>query len=301
VAESRWKQYLLAVALGATPGCVGAFAVVALFTHRMVSPGALVACMIATSGDEAFVMLALFPKTALALTVGLAVFGWAVGALTDSILGPFAGDRADHGFALHELEDCRCFARGEIIDQLRRPSLARGALTLALAALLTSVVSGSIGPESWNWLRVTLTVMGCFVLFIVLTVPEHFLDKHLWHHTVLQHVPRIFLWTTGALLLVAGLERFVPDDALLGLGRWWALLAASLLGIVPESGPHLMVVALFDRGLVPLSVLVAGSVVQDGHGMLPLLAESRSDFLKVKGINLVAGLVVGAVLMALGW
>jgi hypothetical protein len=49
-----------------------------------------------------------------------------------------------------------------------------------------------------------------------------------------------------------------------------------------------------------LGTLVASSIVQDGHGMLPLLAESRVDFLRVKGINLLAGVVVGALLMAMG-
>ena len=57
LAASPWKQYLIAVLLGATPGCMGAFAVVTLYTHRMVSLGALTACMIASSGDESFVML----------------------------------------------------------------------------------------------------------------------------------------------------------------------------------------------------------------------------------------------------
>jgi len=35
-----------------SPGCIGAFAVVSLYMHRMVTPSAVVAAMIATSGDE---------------------------------------------------------------------------------------------------------------------------------------------------------------------------------------------------------------------------------------------------------
>jgi hypothetical protein len=41
-------------------------------------------------------------------------------------------------------------------------------------------------------------------------------------------------------------------------------------------------------------------VVQDGHGMLPLLAESRREFMKVKLINLAAGLLLGGALLAAG-
>ena len=60
--RGRWAQYLLAAFLGATPGCLGAFAVVAMYSHRVLSLGAVVAAMIATSGDEAFVMLAMIPR-----------------------------------------------------------------------------------------------------------------------------------------------------------------------------------------------------------------------------------------------
>jgi hypothetical protein len=61
------------------------------------------------------------------------------------------------------------------------------------------------------------------------------------------------------------------------------------------------VVMLYAAGNVPVSALVASSVVQDGHGMLPLLAHSWRDFIKVKAINLVAGILVGGVLMMAGW
>jgi hypothetical protein len=81
---------------------------------------------------------------------------------------------------------------------------------------------------------------------------------------------------------------------------WQILGIAGLVGIIPESGPHLVFVTLFANGNIPVSILVASSIVQDGHGMLPLLAESRRDFFKVKAINLVVGLAVGALLLALG-
>jgi hypothetical protein len=38
---------------------------------------------------------------------------------------------------------------------------------------------------------------------------------------------------------------------------------------------------------------MANSIVQDGHGMLPLLAESKKSFLWVKIINIIVGLIVG--------
>lgn len=91
------------------------------------------------------------------------------------------------------------------------------------------------------------------------------------------------------------LEGWLRDNQLI------LLATACLLGLVPESGPHLVFLTLYAQGSAPLSVLLASSIVQDGHGMLPILAESRSDFLRIKAINLVVGTLLGLIGYASGW
>jgi hypothetical protein len=63
------------------------------------------------------------------------------------------------------------------------------------------------------------------------------------------------------------------------------LILAVLIGFIPESGPHLVFVTMFAENVLPFSVLLTSSISQDGHGMLPLLAESKRGFLMVKIIN----------------
>ncbi|MBZ0268659.1 arsenic efflux protein [bacterium] len=298
---TRWTQYLVAVGLGAVPGCLGAFVVVTLYTHRAVSLGALTAAMIATSGDEAFVMLAMFPAKAAILTLGIAVVGFVVGVLVDRTLGRSGPPGECPELVLHEEEACNCFDVHAIGEHIRRPGRARGLLVAGCVLFAGSLSAGVIGPPELSWIRVTLLMLGLFGLFVVVTVPEHFLREHLWQHVARKHVPRIFFWTFGALVTMALLDDVFQADALLRNSRWAVLGVASLLGVVPESGPHLLIVTMYDRGLVPLSTLVASSIVQDGHGMLPLLACSRLDFARVKGINLLTGLVVGGILMSVGW
>jgi hypothetical protein len=296
-----WLQLVVAALLGALPGCLGSFLVVTLYTHRIVSLGALVACMIATSGDEAFVMLALFPGKAVALIGGLAVLGVIAGALTDLVAGaPRAAEDDSHPLALHEGEASCCFPRGEILSQLRHLSMARGVLAVGIGLFGLAVALGEVGPHEWNWVRVTLLVVAAFGLFVVLTVSEHFLEEHLWEHSVKQHLPRLLLWTLGALTLIAVLHHFVQAEQVVRDSRWLALVFAGLIGVIPESGPHLFFVTMHHAGTVPLSTLIVSSIVQDGHGALPLLADSRRAFFKVKAINLMVGLGVGALLMALG-
>jgi hypothetical protein len=299
--NSRWSQYLVAALLGATPGCLGAFVVVTLYLHRSISLGAVVACMIATSGDEAFVMLAMFPGTALLLTAGLAIVGLAAGVATDLSTGSRDDSASCPSLVLHREErECRCFAPSAILPQLRRPSAARGVLAGGTLLVALALLSGAVGPSEWNWIRFTLLGTTLFALFVIATVPEHFIEDHLWRHVALRHLPRIFLWTFGALAVIAGFDQLLEVESIVRTNSWLVLVIAGLVGILPESGPHLLFVTLFDNGTVPLSVLAASSIVQDGHGMLPLLAHSRRDFFRIKGINLLAGLLVGAMMLSLG-
>jgi hypothetical protein len=296
--RSRWKQYAISSGLGALPGCLGAFTVVSLYAHGAVSFGALIGAMIATSGDEAFVMLAMFPRRALLLTGGLFALGWAAAVFTDRYFpraGPALSD--DHRLKVHEADECHCFRPRAILGQLKAITFPRVLLLALLSLFLFGLLSGSMGPPAWNWIRVTMLGSGFFALFIAVTVPDHFLEEHLWEHVLKQHLVRIFMWTFGALLVISLLDTFMNVDAWIQGNIFTVLLMASMLGLVPQSGPHLAFVTLYAQGFLPVGVLVASSIVQDGHGTLPLLAVSKSAFVRLKLINLVVGFTIGGALV----
>ncbi|WP_041273134.1 putative manganese transporter [Desulforapulum autotrophicum] len=299
----RWRQYFLAAFLGATPGCLGAFAVVSLYLHREVSLGALVVAMVATSGDESFVMLSLIPQKAAIVFVLLFVVGIAAGYFTDALFGKQPADPVigHNTFNVHGQEICHCFPWGNLRRQWRHCSSARGVLGCTLLLFVFAVCCGQLGPANWNWLRVTLVVLALVGFFIVATVPDHFLEEHLWNHVVKDHVPKVFLWTFGALLLMSILVDSLHLEGWIQNNQLIILMIACLVGLIPESGPHLLFLTLFVEGTIPFSIFMASSIVQDGHGMLPLLAESRRDFLKVKAINFAVGILTGFTGYTLGW
>jgi len=297
-----WGQYLLAAFLGATPGCLGAFAVVSMYAHRRLSLGAVVAAMIATSGDESFVLFAMVPRTAFLLTGLLFAIGIATGALADLLLKNRMTGKLSccRDMTLHEEDHCHCLDLKQLSAQWRNCSATRGILTGTLLLFLFALVFGQVGPVQWTWIRITLLSTSACALFIVATVPDHFLEDHLWKHVVREHVPRVFAWTFGALLVMHFLiDRWQLADTLRS-GKWVVLEVAGLVGIIPESGPHLIFTSLYAKGLAPFSVLLTSSIVQDGHGMLPMLAHSRRAFLIIKSINLLVGMAIGALLMATG-
>ncbi|SFR44851.1 putative manganese transporter [Halogeometricum limi] len=82
--ENRRAGPIVGALMGLTPGCGGAIVMMPLYIRGSVSFGTVVATLIATAGDAAFVILVLAPEAALyaygiALVTGV-VFGYAIDA-----------------------------------------------------------------------------------------------------------------------------------------------------------------------------------------------------------------------------
>ena len=303
LANKAWGQYVLASLLGVIPGCLGAFVVVAMYSHGIITLGAVVAAMVATSGDEAYVMLAMIPKQALLITGVLFAVGIIAGILTDIFVSKSAIGKTQccENLEVHDIESCNCFPRGIILRQWKECSPSRGILAFVLILFILALFSGEIGPPTWNWIRITFLVVTSIALFIVATAPDHFLEEHLWQHVVKKHVPQIFLWTLGALILMYMLNEHLHLESTIREGKWIVLLFACFVGLIPESGPHLIFVTFYVQGTIPLSILLASSIVQDGHGMLPMLAHSRQGFVIIKAINFIIGFLVGGIAIFMGF
>jgi len=299
--SKKLQQYGIAVILGIIPGCLGGFAATAMYAHGAISLGAIVATMLATSGDEAFVMFALFPKTALLMNIGLAIIAIAAGYIVDILFKKHSNsEQCCDGLVIHNEVSFSSYTLHNIAALWKNLSLSRASLMSVLIIIFFMIVTGVFHEEE-GFVKVAVPIIVVIAMIIVAIVPEHFLQEHLWEHVFKRHLPRIFIWTVSALFVIHVLVNILHLDASIYHAKWMVMIIAALVGIIPESGPHLLFVMMFAKGLVPLSVLVTSSIVQDGHAMLPLLAQSRKYFVLIKFINLIIGLFIGSVMMALGY
>lgn len=266
----KGRQIVTSAALGLIPGCLGGFAGVSLYSHRMIGFGALLATLIATTGDEAFIMLAKFPGIALMMMCGLFVLGIGIGALTEIIVGSMqkkgkmmniGADRSrDDNYEIHScdcghhhgedghdhVECCHHHEKGE-----------------------------EHGHHAHNL--------------------RHFLEEHVWKHVIKRHLPTIFAWTFGVLALFGILSIYIDIETWIKGNIWLMLVIAVAAGLIPESGPHLVFVSMFAAGILPFPVLLANCISQDGHACLPLIAENKRSWLTVKLIKTVIAAAVGAI------
>jgi len=353
IKDSKIKQIFLGSLLGLVPGCIGGFATVSLYTHRLLSLGALVAMMISSSGDEAFVIMAMIPKEGFILFGILFVISIITGIVVDyGICRKPQHDLCPDDFQIHASagENDRkipSIFRLESYKVMLKPSKERIAILLGIALFIGAVIMGILacghdhsaeaahGVETYvcehghvhsvadahghdnghdhghhhgemhahndatlnilneKSINIVFAIISIITLFFTATANEHFIKDHLWNHVIKKHMVSIFLWTFGTLLVCnigmqyLDIEHWISNNMLL------VILLAVAIGVIPESGPHLIFVTLFAQGVLPFYVLLVNSIVQDGHSALPLLAESKMSFVKAKLINIAVGLIVG--------
>ncbi len=307
---SPWAQILIGALMGVIPGCLGTYTVVSLYIHRVVNFPALMAALVATAGDEAFFMFSMFPGKALKITLIMFVAAVVVGAILQLTMKNKYIGLSEKSFPLHDEPECHHHHHEHTVrNNIKNITFVRALLIGMCILVLGLILSGVIdeGHEHGHehggdeeWIRYSLIAMFSVILVIVVVAKEHFLQEHLWEHVIKVHLPKIFLWSFGVIMVIMILEHYVDVQELVNANPYIVLLIAILIGIIPQSGPHLVFVLLFANGTLPFSILLANSIVQDGHGALPLLAESRKAFLLSKGIKIIMGAAIGIIGLLIG-
>jgi len=302
--SKKKRQYVASSFLGVTLPCLGSFVNVSFYTHGLFTFGAVVGGFIATAGDEAFIMFSLFPLQALSLFLILFILGVASGWIVDRLafLKPFQSEPACPDLTIHKDEETlRSITLLEVWHHLIKFSPARFFLFALMVVGLVSVWTGATAIEEGEFEKYLFTFILGSGLIICAVAKTHYIKDHIWFHIGKKHIWKIFLWTLGAFLLInLGLEYWHIENFVKN-NMNFVFLTSCLIGLIPISGPHLIFVMLFAQGLVPFSVLLASTIVQDGHGLLPLLSYSRKDAVLAKLINFLLGLGIGGLAYLIGW
>lgn len=312
--KSHTGQIVFSALLGLIPGCIGGFASVSLYTGGILSFGALAAMMIASCGDEAFMIIAMTPDKAVPLFILLFVIAVVCGHATDMVMKK-AGIRDFRNGGIGKPQACHvhnhthgCESSSKSLTWKRTVMFA--GVIIFIAALVSGILDHdhatvpgesrtAVNFLSEKWMQYLFAAFGVIVLVFLVFASDHFVDEHLWHHIVKRHLPVIFCWTAGILLLVELGLRQLDIDSWISDNTALMILLAAAVGLIPESGPHLIFVTLYASGIVPMPVLLASCISQDGHSSLPLLAEDKKSFAAAKLLNFAIALIAGYTAMLL--
>ena len=257
-------QVPMASFLGALPGCGGAVVVITAFARGNIRLGAMVAALIATMGDAAFLLLAKEPTTYIRL-IGISMFA--------AIVSGWLVDRFHQGeLYSSEVKNIKNIKIGELrirdklFMSLAAPGLILGILQLA-----------QINISEFGIIIFSLGVFGALFSIAVWAISPINAVSSSGDHPFTrssEETSFVTIWViAGFLAYEYAYAFFGLDLEVLAEAAWIFLpLLAVLVGFIPGCGPQVLVTTLYLNGIIPFAALIANSISNDGDALFPAIA-----------------------------
>ena len=257
-------QVPMASLLGALPGCGGAVVVITAFARGNIRLGAMVAALIATMGDAAFLLLAKEPTTNLRL-MSISIFaavlsGWTVDRFHQ---GELYSSEIKH---FEKIGIGRLRKRDKIFMAFAAPGLFLGILQLAQVDI--------------NNFGILVTILGLLGAFLSISVwvlsPINAVsssDDHPFTRSS-EETSFVTVWViAGFLSYEYAYAFFGLDLEVLAEAAWIFLpILAILVGFIPGCGPQVLVTTLYLNGIIPFAALIGNAISNDGDALFPAIA-----------------------------
>ena len=257
-------QVPMASLLGALPGCGGAVVVITAFARGNIRLGAMVAALIATMGDAAFLLLAKEPTTYIRL-IGISMFaaivsGWMVDRFHR---GELYSSEVKHikNVRIGELR-----SRDKLFMALAAPGLILGILQLAQVNISDfGIIVFSLGVFGALF---TTAVWAISPITAVSSSGDHPFTRSS------EETSFVTIWViAGFLAYEYAYSFFGLDLEVLAEAAWIFLpLLAVLVGFIPGCGPQVLVTTLYLNGIIPFAALIANAISNDGDALFPAIA-----------------------------
>jgi hypothetical protein len=342
--KAKRIQPIFGALLGLTPGCGGAIFVMPLYLKGKVSFGTVIAALVATMGDSAFLLISSNPDKFLivsSISFGAAIItGYIIDLLgidggfskkREKRLDELKMDSKEHEKLHHHEVAHVAHENGDEADVLFHHSeekkrgwiyrfthgqfyiifwaFALVGFILGLLMLFQVDVNNDLFIKNiGKYIGIGGTFM-CLVYIIVnrkvikkdeLEEEEHKLDslKETFIHDAVD-VAFVTTWVFIGYLVFNLLVFAVGGENVIALWMMSAgimtVIMGALIGLIPGSGPQIIFVALYGKGLVPFAALLANAISQDGDALFPLLAIDRKSSLTASLITTIPAIIIGVV------
>jgi len=257
-------QVPMASLLGALPGCGGAVVVITAFARGNIRLGAMVAALIATMGDAAFLLLAKEPTTYLRL-MSISIFA--------AVISGWTVDRFHRG-ELYSSEIKHFEKIG--IGKLR----TRDKLFMAFAAPGLFLGILQLAQVDVNNFGILVTILGLLGAFLSISIwvlsPINAVsssDDHPFTRSS-EETSFVTVWVIAGFLAYEYAYAFFGLDLEVVAEAAWIFLPilAVLVGFIPGCGPQVLVTTLYLNGIIPFAALIGNAISNDGDALFPAIA-----------------------------
>ena len=260
--------------LGVIPGCGGAIMVMSLYTRGVVSFGSVLAALIATMGDAAFLLIASKPQAALIILpitflTGI-IFGYIVKPFTKNFINKIS-------------------LKKDLNKNLPKNKIPKNFYSFWLMCLIPGIILGVLNAFqveiSFYIFGIDLIHSFSFVLAmycILLWVFNPLTDIQMAsiHENSLRRVADttcfVTVWVIIAFVtyeLIDLSTKGLIFDSLKYFGPFIPLMAI-IIGFIPGCGPQIMITSMYVSGQIPMSAQIGNSISNDGDALFPAIAIS---------------------------
>ena len=274
IEENKKFEIPICSFLGVIPGCGGAIMVMSLFTRRVVSFGAILAALISTMGDAAFLLIATKPQAAL-IILPVTFF---TGMISGYLVQPFTKNFLKNNIS-----------KSIIIDNLPKNKTSNKFYKLWFIFLIPGVILGLINAFNVDLnfkilgFDIILTFSFLAALFCVLLWvlnPLTDIQMASIHENSYRRVVDTTCFVTVWVIISFVLYELINIstggaifNSLLLFGPFIPL-AAIIIGFIPGCGPQIMITSMYVSGQIPMAAQIGNSISNDGDALFPAIAIS---------------------------
>ena len=260
--------------LGVIPGCGGAIMVMSLYTRGVVSFGSVLAALIATMGDAAFLLIASKPQAALVILpvtflTGI-VFGYLVKPFTKNFINKIS-------------------IKKDLNKNLPKNRIPKNFYSFWLMCLIPGIILGVLNAfqidisfyifgidiiHSFSF----ILAMYCILLWVFNPLTD--IQMASIHENSLRRVADttcfVTVWVIIAFVtyeLIDLSTKGLIFDSLKYFGPFIPLMAI-IIGFIPGCGPQIMITSMYVSGQIPMSAQIGNSISNDGDALFPAIAIS---------------------------
>ena len=328
ISRNKKLQPLFGALLGALPGCGGSIVLMPLFISNKVTFGTIIASLIASMGDSAFLMMTTDFKAYILVTI----ISFLVGILTGYIVDYF---KTEEKLELHKCKSNLDKSKSNNYSRTSNSNSCDIQKSRRFYHLAHEIVHG-IGYKIYLLLLITgcifmilahsglefgfieamhsfeeiIAIVGIVASFVYMIMTKKVIEnenfeenehklmslKETLIHSV-SEISFVIVWIFVAyvlydlIILMAGGEEALVN-LILGAGVI-SVFAGAALGIVPGCGVQIVVMSFYLKGSLPFAALVANSISQDGDALFPLLAMDKKSALWATIITTIPSIIVG--------
>ena len=336
ISKNKRLQPLIGAFIGAIPGCGGSLAIMPLYIQNKLSFGTIVASLISSMGDAAFILISANFKVYIFVTL----VGLITGIITGYIVDLFRLEirlnlkRQKYKPLTRGITTLKLYNKNNVPDNLadNHGNLNKFAyiithgigykfyIIILLIGFLFMIIahSGIHSPfvEKIHSLEEIIAMLGILLSVIYMICFKKVFKnsnvieeenkkmslKEMFIHSV-GEISFVITWIYIAyiiydlsIMVVGGEDHLAQFVLYAGIG---SVLIGALLGLIPGCGVQVVLMSFYLKGNIPLGAVIANSISQDGDALFPLIAMDKKSALWATILTTIPAVLVGVLVYLL--